>query len=218
MRSGDKKKASVSRSALTFLARAGTSTVCDATVKPRVFSRKIRPIFRVDGLAGPARTATTRGGSTLVVQAAIASAKPGDVLVLKSADKIEAAIFGEILATAARRRRVAGVVVDGLVRDVDEIKRLGLPVFARGTCPFATHRKIDGSLNGTLTCSRVKVYPRDIVVADSDGIVIVNPSAVSDLIRAAKKVKRAEAIRLRAFYRDQQQPHNRDHSTKGQPL
>jgi 4-hydroxy-4-methyl-2-oxoglutarate aldolase len=156
----------------------------------------------------------THGGSTLVVQAAIASAKPGDVLVLKSADKTEAAIFGGILATAACRRRIAGVVVDGLVRDVNEIKRLGLPVFARGTFPFATHRKIDGSLNGTLTCGRVKVHPGDIVVADSDGIVIVNSSAVSDLIRTARKVKRAETIRLRALYRDQQQTHNRNHSTK----
>jgi 4-hydroxy-4-methyl-2-oxoglutarate aldolase len=214
LRTASKKKATVSGSVLKFLARAGTATVCDATVKPRALSRKIRPVFRCGGLAGQAITAMTRGGSTSVVQAAIAFAKPGDVLVLKSAGKIDAAIFGGILATAACRRRIAGVVVDGLIRDVDEIENLGLPVFARGIFPFATHRKISGSLNGTLTCGRVKVHPGDIVIADSDGIVIVNHSTVPDLIRTARKVKRAEAIRLRGLHEDQKQTHKRNHSTK----
>jgi 4-hydroxy-4-methyl-2-oxoglutarate aldolase len=201
LRKAHKKETSVPKEALAFLARVGSATVCDATSRPMTLSRSITPRFQFEGLAGPAITALTHGGSILVVQAAILSAKRGDVLMLKP-DKTESAIFGGILATAAHRRGIAGVIVDGYVRDVDEIRRLKFPVFARGTCPFATHRRIDGELNVTVTCGGIRVHPGDIVVADSDGIVVANPSEIPDLIRVVRKIESSERIRLSATSAD----------------
>lgn len=203
LKASDKKgKSKDLETAVDSLARLGVATICDAMKKPRVVSRDIRPIGEVNKLAGPAITAVTRHGSTSAVRAAVSAAMPGSVLVLKSMGKTEAAVFGGILATAAHRKRIAGVVLDGLVRDIDEIKRLRLPVFARGSFPYTTHRNVRGGLNVPLICGGVKVSPRDIVVADSDGIVIVYPFEMSDIIQAGKDVRRSEASRLRAIMRD----------------
>jgi 4-hydroxy-4-methyl-2-oxoglutarate aldolase len=198
LRRTHKKETSVPKEVLALLARVGSATVCDASSRPAILSQEIMPLFQFEGLAGRAITALTHGGSILVLQAAILSAKRGDVLVLKP-DRTESSIFGGILATAAHRRGIAGVIVDGYIRDVDEIMRLKLPVFARGTCPFATHKRIAGELNVTVTCGGIRVHPRDIIVADSDGIVVAAPSDIPDLIRAVRKIENSERIRLSAI-------------------
>lgn len=177
---------------ISSLRRLGTADVCDALIKPRVMSARVRPITEVKKLVGAAVTARVSGGSTLTIRETIASASAGDLLVVESRGKGEVAIFGGTLASEAVRKGVAGVIVDGHVRDIDEISRLRLPVWAIGTCPYATHGKLLGKRNIQVVCGGVRVNAGDIVIADSDGVVIVSPSEALEAIRKVEDIRREE--------------------------
>ncbi|RHY04796.1 hypothetical protein DYB25_005561 [Aphanomyces astaci] len=123
-------------------------------------------------------------GDNLMLHVAMYEAPPGSVVVVQSGDVSFAAIGGNV-ARIAKERGIAGLVLDGVVRDIAEIRALGFPVFARGIVPFPGTKTRRGALNERVVCGDVTVDAGDVVVADEEGIVVVPTSRCQEFFRAA---------------------------------
>ena len=146
------------------------SALCDADKGLPVVDPAIRAMVPDVRIAGPALTVVAEDDH-LPVFSALAEAEAGDVLVIVTGGR-RLAVAGELFATEARRRGVAGIVIDGFCRDVHGLRRLGLPVFARGTIPMSGSTVSRAPLRRPVRCGGVDVQPGDVVFADDDGIVI----------------------------------------------
>jgi regulator of RNase E activity RraA len=177
------------------------SALCDADKGMPVVDPEIRAMVPDVRMAGPALTVVAQDDH-LPVFSALAEASPGDVLVIVTGGG-ERAVLGELFATEARRRGLAGAVIDGRCRDVAGLRRLGLPVFARGTNPSSGSTVSRAELNGRVTCGGVEVSPGDIVFADDDGVVIAPPDRIAAALDTAEAIGRAERAMLAAMGRDE---------------
>ena len=170
---------------LERLRKIEVSTLCDADKTIPIVDPVVRALVPGVRMAGVARTVVAEDDH-LSVLTALAAARPDDVLVIVT-NGGQRAILGELVATEAVRRGVAGIVVDGFIRDVQGIRKLGLPLFARGTYPAS------GSVVGrpepgpTVRCGGVDVAPGDIVFGDDDGIVIAPLERVAAAVEVPKR-------------------------------
>ena len=130
-------------------------------------------------LAGPALTVEVRPGDNLMIHAAIALAKPGDVLVIDGKGDQTAALMGTIMMTACKQLGIAGVVIDGAVRDSLEIDEMDFPVFSVGTNPNGPTKNVAGRIGHPISCGGVTVHAGDLIVADADGVMVVERERVS---------------------------------------
>jgi len=131
-------------------------------------------------------------GDNLTVHATIETALPGDVLVVDFNGELEAGPFGDVLATACMARGIAGLVIDGCVRDGISLRELGFPIFARGLNMKGTSKTAFGSLCQPIRCAGVPVAPGDFVVGDDDGVVVVPAARVDDVLMIAERRDRDE--------------------------
>ncbi|HSF20238.1 MAG TPA: RraA family protein [Vicinamibacteria bacterium] len=133
--------------------------------------------------------------------AAIEAAEPGDVIVVEHRSRDDCAGWGGLLSAAAKARGLAGTLVDGAVRDLDESRELGYPVFARSAVPkTARGRVVEDSWNVPVTIGEIDVHPGDLVIADSSGVVFVSASREREILETAETIARherrmAEAVR-----------------------
>jgi 4-hydroxy-4-methyl-2-oxoglutarate aldolase len=147
-------------------------------------------------LAGPALTVDVRPGDNLMIHAAIALAKPGDVLVIDGKGDQTAALMGTIMMTACRQLGLAGVVIDGAVRDSLEIDEMDFPVFSVGTNPNGPTKNVPGRIGHPITCGGVAVRSGDLVLADADGVVVIERERVEGLLPLARKKVEDETARI----------------------
>ena len=146
----------------------------------------LAPTMRV---CGPAFTVEVRAGDNLMIHAAMAMAKPGDVLVIDGKADRTCALMGSIMLTACKKLGLAGVVIDGSVRDTEELRELGFPVWAIGANPNGPTKNIAGRINWPVSCGGVAVRPGDLIVGDADGVVVVEREKTASLLPlAAQKV------------------------------
>ncbi|HEX7866767.1 MAG TPA: RraA family protein [Variovorax sp.] len=150
-------------------------------------------------LAGSALTVEVRPGDNLMIHAAIALAKPGDVLVIDGKGDQSAALMGTIMMNACRQVGIAGVVIDGAVRDSVEIDEMGFPVFSVGTNPNGPTKLASGRIGHPVSVGGVAVRPGDLIVGDADGVVVVEREKVETLLQAAQKKVEDEAARIDAI-------------------
>jgi 4-hydroxy-4-methyl-2-oxoglutarate aldolase len=149
-------------------------------------------------VAGPAITAASSYGDNLMMHAALRVAQHGDVLVL-TAHGSPGAQFGELVAHAAISIGIRAAVIEGAVRDVDAIHQLGFPVWATAVGPTGARKEVPGWVNMPVTCGGVQVRPGDIVVADSDGVVVVPWQTVPEVVAATeRRLQRERGIRAAA--------------------
>lgn len=153
----------------------------------------LRPAMK---LAGPALTVDVRPGDNLMIHAAMALARPGDVLVIDGKGDRTAALMGTIMMTACRQLGIAGVVIDGSVRDSLEIEEMGFPVFCAGTNPNGPTKNVPGRIGHPITCGGVQVRSGDLVVADADGVVVVERERAEGLLPLARRKVEDEAARI----------------------
>jgi RraA family protein len=165
-----------------------------AGLRPSVLGPGIRPLDPAMRLCGPALTVAVHPADNLMMHAALAAARPGDVLVVDGQGDLSAALIGGILAAQAKATGIAGLVIDGAVRDVAEIAEAGLPAFCRGVTPIGPSRAHPGSVGVEIVCDGVDVAPGDLVVADRDGVLIVPAAALVGLAeKIAAKVAQEQA-------------------------
>ena len=147
-------------------------------------------------VAGPALTIEVRPGDNLMIHAAISLAKPGDVLVIDGKGDQTSALMGTIMMTACKQLGIAGVIVDGAVRDSLEIDDMDFPVFSVGTNPNGPTKNIGGRIGHPISCGGVCVQAGDFVLADADGVVVVERDKLASLIPVAHKKVEDEATRI----------------------
>ncbi|MET9479323.1 RraA family protein [Streptomyces sp. NPDC006638] len=149
------------------------TTLADVLGREQVMDIGVRPLWpSAPRLAGPAFTVRCPPGDNLMLHAAIYRAEPGSVVVVQAGD-VDYAVAGGNVCAVAQRRGIAGFVVDGVVRDLAEVREMGFPVFARGVIPVPGAKAAIGSLDQPVRCGGVDVRPGDVVVADEEGIVVV---------------------------------------------
>lgn len=164
------------------LAQATTANVTDAMNRMGTLHPSIKPIVEPKGpIVGPAVTVKARAGDNLLIVKGILLCQPGDVLVVSAGGSDDQALWGGVLSTLAISRGIVGLVTDGYVRDVAEMRTAGLPVWARGVIPTGPSADGKGEVNTPISCAGVPVHPGDIVVADSDGVVVVPIDDLDDV-------------------------------------
>ncbi len=178
------------------LAKLDTCAVSDAQDKLGIKGTVIGilPLYETGRIAGRAVTfklkskgneTTTRHLGTTAVEAA----DPGDIIVCDHRGRTDVAGWGGILSTAARTRGVAGVIIDGASRDVDEAKGLGLPLFARAAVPLtARGRIVEESANEPIEIGGVSLAPGDYIIADNSGVVVVPQDRVAEVVPEAENI------------------------------
>jgi len=159
-----------------------TPDISDLLNRMYTMSEKIINVVNDHALVGPAVTVKVFPGDNLMVHKALDAAKPGDVLVVDTSGSPRNAVVGDLIANKARHRGIAGFVIDGLVRDVDGLREVGLPIFARGVTPFGPLHRGPGELNYPIACGGVVVNPGDVIAADSNGIVVVRKEFASEIV------------------------------------
>jgi len=147
-------------------------------------------------LVGVALTCDCGPLDNLAFMAALAQCKPGDVLLVATGGYTGAAVTGDLLMYVARNRGAAGYVSDGLVRDLDDLEAVGLPVFALGVTPNSPQRRGPGSVGLPVVCGGVTVASGDVVVGDRDGVVVVPRARIEDTLNNLERVKAMEAKTL----------------------
>lgn len=183
------------------LAALGVATVHEAAGRTGVVDLPLTRVVPGSRVAGPARTALCMPGDNTMVHALVAHARPGDVLVLTSAEPAPVAFVGDLLATQAQAQGVTGILVDGAVRDLDELAELGLPIWTRFVRAQGATKGEVGKLDVPVVVGGVEIHPGDLVVMDCDGAVVVPKDRVDEMLPAAReRAERETAVRQR--YRD----------------
>jgi regulator of RNase E activity RraA len=157
---------------------------------------RIQPLRPRMKLAGTALTVEVRPGDNLMIHAAIALAKPGDVLVIDGKGDQTSALMGTIMMTACQKLGLAGVVIDGAARDSLEIDEMDYPVFSVGTNPNGPTKFVPGRIGHPIQCGGVTVHAGDLVVGDADGVVVIERSRVEALLPLARKKVADESKRI----------------------
>jgi len=152
-------------------------------------------------LLGPACTVKVFPGDNLMVHKALDLVQPGDILVIDAGASPMNAVLGDLITTKARHRGVAGIVVDGLVRDIEGIRETGVPVFARGVTPIGPLHRGPGEINYPIQCGGIVVHPGDIVIGDCNGVVIVPLEAADSVLQQLRARRQGEAAYLAAVQR-----------------
>ncbi len=167
--------------------------LADVLTKDNVMDHGIRPLW--DGmprLAGPIFTVRCAPGDNLMVHAAIYRAPAGSVLVIEAND-LKHAVAGGNVCAVAKKHGIAGFVIDGVIRDLAEIREHGFPVFARGLSPIPGGKEVVAPLNEKIRCGGIDVHPGDYVVADEEGVVVV-PKEKAETASQAAAVKAAKDL------------------------
>jgi regulator of RNase E activity RraA len=145
-------------------------------------------------ILGPACTVKVFPGDNLMVHKSLDIAQPGDVIVVDTSASPLTAVLGDLVCTKARHRRVAGFVVDGLVRDLPAIRALGdFPVFARGVTPIGPLHRGPGEVNYPISAGGIVVNPGDVIVGDLNGVVVAPREITDELVRRLTERKATEA-------------------------
>jgi 4-hydroxy-4-methyl-2-oxoglutarate aldolase len=172
------------------------SILADVAGRRGTMDARVAPLSPNMRLAGPAFTVDVRHGDNLMIHAAMMLARPGDVLVIDGKGDTSCALMGSIMINACKKLNLAGVVIDGSVRDTEELRELGFPVYAVGANPNGPTKYIPGRINWPVSCGGVAVRPGDLVVGDADGVVVIEREKAASLLDAAAHKVADERNRL----------------------
>jgi 4-hydroxy-4-methyl-2-oxoglutarate aldolase len=172
-----------------------TSFIVDAMGGTGALDWRIKALVG-NSLVGVALTCDCGPLDNLAFMAALADCRAGDVLLVATGGHVGAAVTGDLLIGVAHNRGAAGFVTDGLVRDLDDLETIGLPIYAMGVTPNSPQRRGPGSVGLPVVCGGVSVASGDVVVGDRDGVVVVPRARIPATLETLEHVKAAEAATL----------------------
>lgn len=180
-------------------ANVPTAVISDVTERETVMDSGMKPVSTATAAVGTAVPVRAPPGDNLTVHKALTLATAGDILVVDAGGYTEAAIWGELLSTSALAHGLNGTVVDGAVRDVEDLGDLGYTTAARAVCPKSPEKKAAGSIHVPVTCGGIRVCPGDIVVVDREGVAVVDPERARQVHDdATAKLDREADLKARA--------------------
>lgn len=174
----------------------GTATLGEAWPAAWLIDAPLRPLAPGMVLAGPALPVRCKPGDNLALHLAIAAAQPGDVLVVDYGGSLASGPFGEIMALACQMRGIAGLIIDGAVRDSAQIATLGFPVFARGVNIRGTAKLDRGQVGGPVAMGGATIAHGDIILGDADAILVLAAKDLPAALAAAETRTQREAVMM----------------------
>ena len=176
--------------------RFPSSILADVAGRRGALHGRIAPLSPTMTFAGPALTVEVRPGDNLMIHAAMAIAKPGDVIVVDGKGDLSSALMGEIMCQQCAAIGVAAVVIDGAVRDGEAIRALGMPMYAAGLNPNGPTKFVPGRLNHPISIGGVTVNPGDLLVGDGDGVTVIEREKAAAMLPLAAEKLAAETKRI----------------------
>ena len=186
----------VSPDVVAQAAKYPSSILADVAGRRGALSGRIAPLDPTMRVCGAAFTVEVRPGDNLMIHAALALARPGDVIVVDGKGDVSSALMGEIMCQQAVALGLAGVVLDGAARDSEAIRALGFPVFAAGLNPNGPTKSVPGRLNHPVSVGGVPVSPGDLVVGDADGVTVIERGKAAAMLALAEEKVAAETRRI----------------------
>lgn len=180
-------------------AQIPTANTCDVMNRNSAMNPRIHMIARGEKpiVAGPALTVKCRAGDNLAVHAAMELCQEGDVMVISNEGDTTRSLMGDnMMAYLKFYKKIAALVVDGPLRDVNEIQDWGLPVYCTGSTPGGPYKEGPGEVNVPIACGNVSVRPGDIIVCDGDGVIVIPQRDAEALLPLAQELHRVDAAKL----------------------
>ncbi|TRO60636.1 4-carboxy-4-hydroxy-2-oxoadipate aldolase/oxaloacetate decarboxylase [Streptomyces sp. IB201691-2A2] len=181
------------------LSKYSAATIHEAQGRLGALDSTIKPVDPAMSLCGPAFTVRCAPRDNIMLQVAIAHARPGDVIVVSAGQYAEAGSFGDVLANACVAKGLGGLVTDTGVRDTRELRELGFPVFSYSVCMKGTVKETVGPMAEPVLIGGEIVRPGDVVRADADGVVVVRRDDVADVVRKSQERVEAEDAYIAAY-------------------
>lgn len=166
----------------------------NSAMNPRI---KLVSSPKAQMMCGPALTVKCRAGDNLALHAALNICQEGDVLVVSNEEDDTRALIGEVMmAYLYEVKKVAGIILDGPIRDIDEIGHWDFPVYCTGTTPGGPYKEGPGEVNVPISCGGISVNPGDIILADPDGVVVIPKNDAEIILEDAKEFKAKDEAKL----------------------
>jgi 4-hydroxy-4-methyl-2-oxoglutarate aldolase len=169
------------------LATLGSATVYEAGGRRGYVDADLVQVLPGSRVAGPARTVRCAQDDNLMVHAVMAQAQPGEVIVVTMPEPRPVALVGELLATQAKARGAAAMLIDGSVRDVEALADMGLPIWARWVRVRGAAKAAPGEIGEPITVGGARIAQGDIVVLDADGVAVVERERIEQVLQAARQ-------------------------------
>ena len=181
--------------------KLSVATVHEAQGRVGLLSPEIRPIKAGLKLVGRAVTVFATPGDNVMIHVAMEQCEPGDVMVVAVNSRSECGYFGDLLATLMQARGIAGLVIDSGVRDLADLRQMGIPVFSRCISAQGTVKETLGDVNVPVVCGGQVINPSDLIIGDDDGVVVVRRHELDSVAEKSEAREDKEAA-IRAKYRD----------------
>ena len=181
--------------------KLSVATVHEAQGRVGLLSPEIRPVKAGLKLVGRAVTVFATPGDNVMIHVAMEQCEPGDVMVVAVNSRSECGYFGDLLATLMQARGVAGLVIDSGVRDIADLRQMGIPVFSRCISAQGTVKETLGDVNIPVVCGGQMINPSDLIIGDDDGVVVVRRHELDSVAQKSEAREDKEAA-IRAKYRD----------------
>jgi 4-hydroxy-4-methyl-2-oxoglutarate aldolase len=185
------------RKIIRQLSKIPTTIISDELERSYVMCSEIKPILPSLKISGSAITVECMVGDNIMTHQAIYLAEEGDVIVINARGFTDTAVWGYIQTKACKMRKIAGVVIDGSIRDYLEISKEKFPVFCRGITSAGPHKGWGGNINTVIQCGGVPVKPGDVIIGDSDGVVVIPQERAKEVLKGAKERLKMEKIWLK---------------------